>query len=163
MTDTVKPVTDPDRDRPVTDEPPSKTDPTIWTMLPVFGVAGGPLEVALTAEGNARAFSVGAQVRRGAPAEALEAIHAAGGAGYLSCRGEGSRIRRTDLGRFDQVTWGRLRVLGLIESFQDEHGDGVRLTAGGRSAVAQGFEERVHALERCRRVAAYNARHGGGR
>ena len=41
-----------------------------------FGVAGGPDEIALTAAGSERAFSVGAQVKPGAPARALEALAA---------------------------------------------------------------------------------------
>lgn len=131
----------------------TKTDPALWAKRRVFGVAGGPDEIVLTAEGNARAFSVGAQVRRGGPAEALEALWAAQGEGRLSVRGEGARIKRTDLGRFDQITWGHLRARGLVASFQDEHGDGVRLTDAGKRAALAGIEERRTLLDRCRRAA----------
>ena len=126
------------------------TDPALWTRRRVFGVAGGPDEVVLTDEGQARAFSVGARVRRGAPAEALLALHMAGGAGHLSTR-DGARLRPTELGRFDQIAWGHLRALGYVESFDSE---GVRLTDLGKRAVLDGFEERVGLLERCKRAAA---------
>lgn len=129
-----------------------KTDPALWTTRRAFGVAGGPDEVVLTDEGNALAFSLGAQVRRGPPAEALEALFVAHD-GYLAVRGEGARLKRTELGRFDQVAWGRLRVLGMVESFQDERGDGVRLTEAGRRAVENGRAERQRLLARCQRAA----------
>lgn len=128
------------------------TDTALWTVRPVFCPAGGPDEIVLTAEGNARAFSVGAQVRRGGPAEALEALSLSAD-GYLSVR-HGARLRRTDLGRFDQIAWGRLRVLGYVESFQDDGGDGVRLTDAGSVAVARGVQERRYLLDRCRAAAA---------
>ncbi len=133
------------------------TDPALWTTRRRFGVAGGPDEIALSDEGNARAFSVGAQVRRGGPAEALEALWSAQGEGHLSVRGEGARIKRTELGRFDQLAWGYLRVRGLVESYQDERGDGVRLTEAGKKAAWAGIEERKHLLERCRRAAGANS------
>lgn len=130
------------------------TDPALWTTRRVFGVAGGPDEIVLTDEGNARAFSVGASVRRLGPAEALEALHTAEDApeqGYLALRGEGSGIRLTALARFDRIAWGHLRDLGLVSFFQDGNGDGVRLTDAGKRAVRAGIEERCYLLERCRR------------
>jgi len=129
------------------------TDPALWTTRRAFGVAGGPDEIVLTEEGAARAFSVGAKVRRGAPAEALEALWTAQGEGYLCVRGEGASMKLTELGRFDQIAWGHLRALGLVESFQDEHGDGVRLTDAGKRTAWSGIEERRHLLDRCRRGA----------
>lgn len=120
-------------------------DPALWTIAPAFGVAGGPLEHQLTAAGRARAFSVGARVREGAPAEALEALANAGGEGLLTER-DGSRHRLTELGRFTQIAWGRLRALGLVESVPD----GVRLTAFGWLAWTRGKAERVSLLERVR-------------
>lgn len=129
------------------------TDPALWTVRRRFGVAGGPDDIVLTDEGNERAFQVGAQVRRGGPAEALEALWSAQGDGYLSVRGEGARIKRTALGRFDQIAWGHLRARGLVESFQDNDGDGVRLTEAGKRAAWEGIEERKRLLERCRRAA----------
>lgn len=130
------------------------TDPALWTTRPVFGVAGGPIEVVLTDEGNSRAFSVGAQVRRGGPAEALEALWIAGGEGPLTVRGDGARLKRTELGRFDQIAWGHLKSLGLVVSFQDHLGDGVRLTDAGRRAAQSGDEERTRLLARCQNAFA---------
>lgn len=128
----------------------TKTDPALWLTRPAFGVAGGPDEVVLSTEGLARAFSVGAQVRRGPAADALGALSAAGGAGLLSVA-DGSRLRRTDLGRFDQLAWGHLRALGYVESFDRE---GVRLTATGRGAIDRAREEQAYLLERCKRAAS---------
>ena len=127
------------------------TDPTLWTARPVFGVAGGPVEIVLTDEGNQRAFSVGSKVRRGGPAEALEALWAAQGHGHLSVR---TGLGLTKLGLFDQVAWGHLRAKGYVESFQDEHGDGVRLTEAGKQAAWAGIEERKYLLDRCRLAGA---------
>lgn len=130
-----------------------KTDPALWIRRAVFGVAGGPTEVVLTDAGNGRAFSVGAQVRLGGPSEALRTLASAGGDGYLTVR-EGCRLRQTfALGRFDQIAWGHLRALGLIESFQNERGDGVRMTELGKRAADAGYEETHRLLERCRRTA----------
>lgn len=127
------------------------TDRALWTRRPVFGVAGGPLEVVLTSEGRERAFAVGAQVRKGPAVHAIEAL--AAGDGYLSLR-DGSRLSLSDLGRrFDAVTWGYLRALGMVESFQDDRGDGVRLTDAGRVALVDGLAERERLLARCRRAA----------
>lgn len=131
----------------------TRTDPALWTTRRVFGVAGGPDEIVLTDEGRSRAFSVGAKIRRGGPAEALEALWATQGEGYLAVRGESARIRRTELGRFDQIAWGHLRARGLVESFQDEHGDGVRLTDAGKRAAWSGIEECRRLLDRCRNAA----------
>jgi hypothetical protein len=75
------------------------------------------------------------------------------GGGYLSVRSEGARIKRTELGRFDQCAWGYLRARSLVESFQDEHGDGVRLTDAGNLAARAGVEERKYLLDRCRSAA----------
>lgn len=129
------------------------TDPALWIRRPAFGVAGGPTEVALTDEGKERAFSVGAQVRLGGPSEALRALASGGGDGYLSVR-EGCRLWQTfALGRFDQIAWGHLRALGLVESFLNERGDGVRMTELGKRAADAGYEETHRLLERCRRAA----------
>ena len=125
------------------------TDLSLWTRQRAFGPAGGPDIVTLTHEGLSRAFSRGASVRSGPPAEALEALSVAGGAGLLSAR-SGARLTKTELGRFDQIAWGRLRELGYVESVDP---DGVRLTAKGREAVAAGYAEREALLDRCRRVA----------
>ena len=133
------------------------TDPALWSARPRFGVAGGPVEIVLTDEGDMRAFSVGAAVRRGGPAEALSALWSAQGEGHLSVRGEGARIKRTELGRYDQVAWGYLRVRGLVESFQDDQGDGVRLTEAGKRAAWDGCQERERLLERCKGAAKTRA------
>lgn len=125
----------------------TNTDPTLWTRSPKFGPAGGPDSVVLTTEGRARAFSVGAQVRQGAPARALEALATAGGTGLLSTR-QGSRLTPTELGKFDQMAWGHLRSLGYVES----EGETVRLTSAGRLACLRGEDERARLLERCRRA-----------
>jgi len=129
------------------------TDPSLWLTRPVFGPAGGPVEIVLTDEGDMRAFSVGAAVRRNGPAEALSALWSAHGEGHLSVRGAGASIKRTELGRFDQVAWGHLRARGLVESFQDDQGDGVRLTEAGKRAAWDGCQARRHLLDRCRRAA----------
>lgn len=130
-----------------------EVDQALWTVRPSFGVAGGPDVVVLTDEGNERAFSVGAQVRRGGPAEALCALASGLDSGYLSIRGDGARVRRTSLGRFDQIAWGHLRGLGLVESYSDAVGDGVRLTDSGKRAVAAAYEEQARLLDRCNRAA----------
>lgn len=132
------------------------TDPGLWTIRPKFGVAGGPDELTLTDEGEARAFSVGAGVRRGPQAEALEALWSVQGEGHLHVRGEGARIKCTPLGRFDQIAWGYLRCRGLVESFHDDHGDGVRLTEAGKRAAWAGIQERERLLERCRLAAGHS-------
>jgi hypothetical protein len=129
------------------------TDPALWTIVRAFGPAGGPDEVALTDEGLDRAFSVGAQVRRGGPSEALEALWNSEGEGYLSVRGEGAHIKRTELGLYDQIVWGHLRALGMAESFRDDHGDGMRLTETGNRAALAGIVERYDLLARCRNAA----------
>lgn len=131
------------------------TDPALWTVRRKFGVAGGPDEIVLTEEGEARAFSVGAQVRRGPAAEALLALWSAQGEGYLSVA-RGTRLRVTPLGRYDQIAWGILRSLGYVESVPREEGaheDGVRLTEAGKRAVWAGLQERRSLLERCRAAA----------
>ena len=64
-----------------------------------------------------------------------------------------ARFEHTELGRFDQVAWGHLRSRGLVESFQDEHGDGVQLTDAGKRAASAGVEEQQHLLNRCRQSA----------
>jgi hypothetical protein len=131
------------------------TDHALWTVRRKFAAAGGPDEITLTEEGNARAFAVGAKIKRGASAEALEALWSAVGEGYLSVRGEGARMKRTVLGRFDQIAWGYLKVRGLVEAFQDEKGDGVRLTEEGKRRVWDGLEERRYLLDRCCRAARW--------
>jgi hypothetical protein len=127
------------------------TDRALWTRRRVFGAAGGPDEVALTDEGLARAFSVGAQVRRGPAVEALRTLAALGGEGLLSNR-HGARLTPTALGHFDQITWGYLRDRGYVESVGSE---GVRLTAAGHRAVADGHAEQESLLARCRRAAGH--------
>lgn len=136
-------------------ESPASTDPALWTVRRRFGVAGGPDEIALTDEGNARAFSVGAQVRRGPAVQALELLWSKQGEGYLSVA-NGARHKVTDLGRVDQITWGYLRSLGYVESIPSVHGvsgDGVRLTEAGKRAAWNGIQERKQLLERCKRAA----------
>jgi hypothetical protein len=126
------------------------TDPALWTTRPVFGVAGGPLEVVLTDEGSERAFSIGAQVRRGPPALALEALATAGGEAPILVH-SGAKLLLTDLGRrYDQTVWGHLRALGYVEGAGP---DGVRLTDRGRAACQAGELERASLLARCRREA----------
>lgn len=126
------------------------TDPALWCSIPVFGVAGGPNKIVLSTEEEARAFSVGAQVRQGPAAEALAALFAIGGEGLLS-KLDGAKLRRTELGRFDQVAWGHLRALGYVESVDR---DGVRLTTAGRAAASDGRAEQARLLERCKTAAA---------
>lgn len=125
-------------------------DPALWTVRRVFGVAGGPNEIALTEAGSERAFSVGAQVKPGAPTRALEALAAHGGSAALTEK-HGSRHLLTQMGRdFDNITWGYLREKGYIESFYAEGEDGVRLTPAGKRAVERGHEERADLLNRIR-------------
>ena len=128
------------------------TDTALWTTRPAFDVAGGPIKVVLTDEGMARAFSVGAQVRRGAPAEALSALTSAGGSGSLSERA-GIRLRPTELARFDMTAWGVLMDLGYCERWYSDDGDGVQLTDAGRVAVTNGHAEQARLLKRCERAA----------
>lgn len=126
-------------------------DPALWTTRQAFGVAGGPDEIALTAAGSERAFSVGAQVKPGAPARALEALAALGGSAALTEK-RGSKHLLTQTGRdFDNITWGYLREKGYVESFYAEGEDGVRLTPAGKRAVERGHEERADLLNRVRR------------
>lgn len=127
----------------------TKTDTALYTVRRAFGSAGGPDEIVLTDEGTARVFSVGARVRRGDAANALTALDAYGGEGFLSTR-EGAKLRRTELGRFDQIAWGHLRALGYVESFDRE---GVRLTENGRAAIVRAREEQAYLLDRCKRAA----------
>jgi hypothetical protein len=137
-----------------------KTDPALWTVRRKFGVAGGPDEIALTEEGEARAFSVGAQVRRGPAAEALLALWSAQGEGYLSTA-RGSRLQVTPLGRYDQIAWGHLRSLGYVESIPREEGaheDGVRLTEAGKAAAWAGILEQRSLLARCHDAAGCQLR-----
>ena len=131
----------------------TNTDPALWTTRPAHGVAGGPLEVVLTEEGRQRAFSVGAQVRRGAPSEALLALVGAGGSALLLER-VGTRGSLTTLGKVGMPVWGVLVALGYVEEWHDASGDGVRLTDAGRRAVDSGHREQERLLERCRRAAA---------
>lgn len=129
------------------------TDPALWTIRPVFGVAGGPDDVVLTQEGMLRAFSVGAQARRGGPAEAMMDLHAAGGSAQLSER-TGTKMVPTEMGRrHNMLAWGVLMERGYCERWYDATGDGVRLTASGASAAANGVAEQGRLLERCRRAA----------
>lgn len=144
------------------DSPPPETastalggvDPNLWTVRPKYGPAGGPDVVVLTDEGNDRAWSVGARVRSGPPAKALEALRAAGGHGPLDKR-EGSRRMQTDLGRFN-LAW--LDLVGLrlnyVERYVEQDGlAAVRLTALGLAACADGDAERERLLERCKAAA----------
>ena len=128
------------------------TDPTLWARRPVFGPAGGPFEVVLTDQGNALAFSVGAQVRLGGPVEALAGLGSTPQEEvYLSVGREGAHIKVSELGRFSEIVWAHLRALGFVESFYTSQGTGVRLTEPGRRAVLAGIEERSRLLNRCRR------------
>lgn len=133
-----------------------KVDPCLWTKRPRFGVAGGPDEIVLTDKGNAKAFSVGAQVRQGLASAALEALADAGGQGVLAIRTHGAHYKPTKLGRFDQLAWSRLLALGYVEFIPPEmangileFADGVRLTEAGKRAVENGKEERIRLLKRC--------------
>lgn len=128
----------------MTSTKPAATDPALWTVRPVFGVAGGPNVVVLTDEGNARAFARGAQVRRGPASAALEALHTAGGRAELVTY-VGTKCKLTPLGRqYDQVVWGYLRSLGYVDGL-----DTVCLTDAGRAAVKAGNDERTYLLQRC--------------
>lgn len=128
------------------------TDSALWTIRPVFGIAGGADEVVLSAEGLIRAFSVGAQVRRGGPAEAMMALHAAGGSAHLGVR-HGTKMLLTDMGRrHNALAWGVLMDLGFCELWYELTGDGVRLTAAGVAAVTNGIAEQARLLDRCRRA-----------
>ena len=134
------------------------TDPALWTVRRVFGVAGGPNEVVLTDEGNARAFAVGAQVKPGDPGRALERLFAMGGEGELCSvvPGHTSQLTLTDLGRFHAEVWTYLAGLGYVEPVSAEpgvRGEAVRLTTAGRWAVARGFAERASLLARCQDAA----------
>ncbi len=131
----------------------ASTESALWTTRPSFGVAGGPAVIVLTDEGSARAFSVGAKVRRGPACAALEALWAEGGSGYTSMR-VGSRHTLRPLGKFDQLAWGYLRDLGYVESTHDDLGDGVRLTEKGNLAYRAGEAERVYLLSRCTAAAS---------
>ena len=122
------------------------TDPSLWTTRRTFGPAGGPDVIVLTDEGNARAFSVGAQVKR-VHAAALQLL-AERGEGQFSTRRLGSaRHDVTDLGRVDQITWGYLREKGYAESVAP---NGIRITPAGRVAYVRGIAERASLLARCR-------------
>lgn len=122
-------------------------DASYWTIMPKFGVAGGPLVHVLTDAGLARAFSVGAQVRLGPALKALEALYTAGGEGRL-IEWRGRSAKPTNLGEFNQEAWGRLRDLGYVESVGP---DGVRLTTTGHRAVENGIAEQKRLLDRVRR------------
>lgn len=129
------------------------TDCALWTVAPRFGVAGGPSAVTLTAEGRARAFSVGAKCRRGA-SELLAAVAAAGGQVHLATRA-GARLSLTDFGRRDAQAWAHLGPLGLgyVCFHSDETGDVATLTAAGVMATAAGHAEQARLLTRCERAA----------
>lgn len=129
------------------------TDPALWALRPVFGVAGGPLEVVLTEEGTARAFSVGAQVRRGPASDALLTLATSGESGRLAVR-EGVRLSLTALGKaYSMPVWGVLEALGYVAQWHEHDGDGVRLTDAGWWAVENGRREQARLLERCRMAA----------
>jgi hypothetical protein len=130
------------------------TEPSLYTTRPVFGVAGGPIETVLTDKGAALSFAIGAQVKPESPlGPALLALHA-DATGALSVR-SGVRMHATSLlKRFDMIVWGSLQARGYVERWQDESGDGVRLTNVGRAAVQAGFEEQARLLDRCRRASA---------
>lgn len=132
----------------------ASTDPALWTTRRAFGVAGGPDEVVLTEEGAALAFSVGAQVRRGKPAQALEALFEACGFGLLTVY-DGPRARLTPLGLLGFDAWAYLRSRGLVEA---PSLDSVKLTDAGQAACKNGFAERERLLERCRFAARETTR-----
>ena len=83
--------------------PDLPTDPALWEIRPKFGVAGGPDELALTDEGEARAYAVGARIRQGAWTSALEALSQAQGRGRLEERSVGARIKRTSRGAIPRL------------------------------------------------------------
>jgi hypothetical protein len=129
-------------------------DPALWCWRNTFGSAGGGLVLDLTDEGRARAFSVGARVRRGPPADALRALATLGGEAALSVRLPGhSTMRPTDLGRrFGGEAWGRLRALGYVRTVEGDavRLDVVRLTTAGEQAVRDGYREQESLLRRVR-------------
>lgn len=126
------------------------TDPALWTTRPVYGVAGGPLEIVLTEEGMQRAFSVGAQVRRGPPLEAMLQLAMLGGRGALSER-NGAKLKPSRLGRFHMQAWCVLEELGYVDRWHDGGVDGMRITPRGELAVRNGYAEQSRLLERCRK------------
>jgi len=129
-------------------------DPTLWTIRPAFGVAGGPDEIVLTDAGLSRAYSVGAQVREGAPSQALEALDNAGGSAYLET-GCAGKVYPTEIAKhFDRCAWAVLKRLGYVEPIAPNHdrgtGEGVRLTVVGRNAAMAGECARLELIARVR-------------
>lgn len=127
-----------------------RVDPAFWVCRPAFGQAGGPLEHALTEAGRLCAWSVGAQVRQGAPAKALADLHALGGEVLYTAR-SGARLSPSPFAReHDHLTLSYLRGLGYIEIESHAKGETLRLTAQGRAACARSIAEADALLARVR-------------
>lgn len=123
----------------------SSVDPDYWTTRPTFGVAGGPLEHALTPAGRSRAFSVGAQVRL-EHVPALELLRERGGRAWLVVR-KGAKLSPTVCGKVPSIHWTYLQDLGYITRPDI---DSIELTPAGRAACERGDLERASLLERVR-------------
>jgi hypothetical protein len=133
------------------------TDPTLWAMRPRFGVAGGPLAVTLTKEGETRAFAVGAQIKEGAADALADLWSIENEARYaLFTTYKGGRIFPTAFGlKHPHLIWTYLVGLGLTEPIYADPanflGNGVRLTELGKTRAQAGIEERARLLERCKK------------
>lgn len=130
------------------------TDQSLWEMRPKFDWSGGP-DVALTDEGNARAYAVGTRIRQGVWTSALESLAQAQGRGLLQRR-DGAQMNLTTLSEYAGHVWSYLIARGLVESFRNDQGDGVQLTAKGERAHRAGEKERAQLLARCIRSAEVN-------
>lgn len=152
-----EPPSPPPRSAPSPSMPPMPpvppTDPSLFTVRPKFGCAGGPDEVVLTDKGAELAFAVGARLQQGPASAALLELHH--GSGYLLKSRDGARLYATPLlERFNMLIWGALQERGYAERFKDRRGEGFSLTAEGRDAVRRGFAEQERLLDRCRRAHA---------
>jgi len=129
----------------------SDVDPSLWRVQRKFGVAGGPDEIVLTDEGRICSFRIGAKVGQ-KEAEALLALNAQGGSGYLEEPAGGARWKMTDLLlHWDMLVWGKLKKIGYVERIAPEpgvHGEMVKLTSKGMAAVEDGFAEQERLLSR---------------
>ena len=114
-------------------------DPSLYSVRPAFGCAGGPDEVALTAAGRARV----ARVATGLPAPAAAALEAVGEGEAFIERRRGSRIELTRFGRqhggpgaLGVLTCGNLAELTLAHRERS-----YRLTPAGLDALGRLREE----------------------
>jgi len=124
-------------------------DASLWTMRPAYGSAGGPLVHALTDEGALKAFRIGSRLDDKA-ARALLELHARGGQG-VTAKQVGVKVKLTELGKFDQTIWGRLRSKGYVERVEGI-ADSVRITDAGAQALRAGFEEQKRLLQRVQKA-----------